>query len=177
MVMAEDARSTGRARSRTLVPTTTGQVVALGAFAWSLAFGLVSLYWAAGGTIGESTLSASIRELAERRDPGFVATLWITGVAKIAGGLLPVALAFGWWPRIPRRLLVVLCGLGGILLLLYGIGDMVRSIMILLDIGRSGARDEVRTAWWYLALWGPIWVIGGALYGATALMCGKERSS
>lgn len=175
--MAEDARSTGRAQSRSFAPETTGQVVALGAFVWSLAFGLVSLYWAAGGTIGKSTLSASIRELAERRDPGFVATLWLTGVAKIAGGVLPVALAFDRWPRIPRRLLVLLCGLGGILLMLYGIGDMVRSLLILLDIGRSGARDDVRTAWWYLALWGPVWVIGGALYGATALMCRTERSS
>lgn len=175
--MAEDARSTGRAQPRSFAPETTGQVIALGAFVWSLTFGLVSLYWAAGGTISESTLSASIRELAERRDPGFVATLWFTGVAKIAGGVLPVALAFDWWLRIPRRLLVILCGLGGFLLTLYGIGGMVRSLLILLDIVRSGARGEVRTAWWYLALWGPVWVIGGALYGTTALMCRKERSS
>jgi len=154
-----------------------GQRVAIGAFVWSVAFGLVSFYWAAGGTIGETTLARSIRDLADERDPGFVATVWITGVAKILGGLLPIAVAFGWWRRVPRRLLVVLCGVGGILLMLYGIGDMVRSTLILLDIGRSGEPDEVTTARWYLALWGPVWAIGGALYGATALMCRKERSS
>lgn len=146
-----------------------GQRAALAAFGWSLAFGLLNVYWAAGGTIGESTLSASIRELAERADPAFVATVWISGVAKIMGGLLPLALGFGWGPRIPRRWLRILCGLGGVLLTLYGLGDMARSALILLDIWRSGAVDEVRTAWWYLCLWGPVWVAGGVLYGATAL--------
>jgi len=147
-----------------------GRRFAVGAFAWSLAFGLVSVYWAAGGTIGESTLAKSIRDLAEERKPAFVATLWITGAAKILGGLLPLSLGFTWWRRIPRRLLVALCGVGGVLLMLYGIADMVRSILILLDIGRSGEPSEVRTAWWYFGLWGPVWVVGGALYLATGLI-------
>ena len=100
-----------------------------------------------------------------------MATVWITGVAKILGGFLPLALAFGWWSRVPRRVLVVLCGLGGVLLTLYGLGDMARSALILAGIGRAGAEDEIRTAWWYLGLWGPVWVIGGILFGATAIMC------
>ena len=151
------------------------RVVALGAFAWSLAFGLLSFYWAAGGTTGESTLSRSIRALAEQRDPAFVATVWITGIGKILGGLLPLALAFGWWRRIPRRLLEWSCILGGLLLTLYGIGDMVRSALILLDNGRSGAGDEIRTAWWYLALWGPVWVAGGMLFLVTGLVCRRSK--
>lgn len=150
---------------------TRGQRAAVGAFAWSLAFGLLSLYWAGGSTIGGSTLSASIRDLAEKRDPGFVATVWLTGVAKILGGFLPLALAFGRWRRTLRQLLVWSCIVGGVLLVLYGLGDMVRSALILAGIGRAGAEDEIRTAWWYLVLWGPVWVIGGILFGATAIMC------
>lgn len=144
--------------------------MAIGAFAWSLAFGLLSFSWAAGGTFGASTLSASIRELATERDPAIVATVWISGIAKLLGGLLPLALGFGWWRHIPRRWLRTLCGLGGVLLILYGLGDMARSGLILLDIWRSGAPGEVRTAWWYLCLWGPVWMIGGVLYGATTLL-------
>lgn len=152
-----------------------GHVAAITAFAWSLAFGLLNVYWAAGGTFGASTLSASIRDLAKEADPAFVATVWISGVAKIIGGLPPLALAFGWWRRFPRRWLRNLCGLGGVLLTLYGLGDMVRSGLILLGLWRSGAVDEVRTAWWYLCLWGPVWVAGGALYAVTALLNGGSR--
>lgn len=159
-------------QGRTTRPT--AHVVAVAAFAWSLAFGLLNVFWAVGGTFGASTLSASIRELAMEAEPVFVATVWISGVGKIVGGLLPLALAFGWWRRIPRRWLRNLCGLGGVLLTLYGLGDMVRSALILLDIWRSGVVDEVRTAWWYLFFWGPVWFTGGALYGATALLNGSS---
>jgi len=56
---------------------------------------VLNVYWATGRTFGASTLSASIRQLAEEDDPAFVATVWISGVGKIVGDLLPLALAFG----------------------------------------------------------------------------------
>ncbi len=155
----------------------TGQVVAITAFAWSLAFGVLNVYWATGGTFGVSTLSASIRQIAKEADPAFVATVWIGGVGKMVGGLLTLALAFGWRRRFPRRWLRNLCGLGGVLLTLHGLCDMVRSGLILLDLWRSGSEDKVRTAWWYLCLWSPVWVAGGAHYGATALLNGGLGSN
>ncbi len=141
---------------------------AIAAFAWGLLFGLVSFYWAAGGTIGQETLSRSIQELAERGEPAFVATVWITGVAKVLGGLIPLALASGWWQRLPRHLLATLCGAVGVLLVLYGLGDMIRSALHIngaIDVEAPVDREIAR---WYLWLWGPVWVIDGACFLATA---------
>ena len=55
------------------------------AFAWALLFAALTFYWAAGGTAGVHTLSKSIREPALRREGGFVAILWATGVLPGGG--------------------------------------------------------------------------------------------
>lgn len=154
--------------------TTSLHRAALAAFFWALLFGLVSFSWAAGGALGANTLSRSIQALAERRDPAFVATVWITGVAKVLGGLLPLALAFGWWSVVPRRLLEILCWVGGVLLVLYGLGDVIRAVLVItgaIDVPQPEDRDIAR---WYLWLWGPVWIIGGICYLATAWMYRKS---
>lgn len=150
---------------------------AIAAFAWALVFGLVSMYWAAGGTIGESTLSRSIQDMAERREPAFVATLWGTAAAKVLGGLLPLALAFGWWRGVPRRLLLILCWVGGVLLVLYGLGDMIRATLVIggaIEVESPVDRDIAR---WYLLLWGPVWVAGGVCFLTTAWHYRRSRAS
>lgn len=152
------------------------RLAAIAAFIWALLFGLVSFYWGAGGTIGGNTLSRSIQDLAERREPGFVATVWITGVAKVLGGLLPLALAFGWWRRFPRGALSILCWVGGVLLVLYGLGDVIRAVLVItgaLDVPHPEDRDITR---WYLWLWGPVWIVGGICYLATAWSYGRSRA-
>ncbi len=92
----------------------------------------------------------------------------MTGVAKVLGGLIPLALASGWWQRLPRQLLATLCGAAGVLLVLYGLGDMIRSALVIngtIDVGAPVDREIAR---WYLWLWGPVWIIGGACFVATA---------
>lgn len=156
--------------------TRSARRAAIAAFVWALLFGLVSFYWAAGGTIGGNTLSRSIQVLAERRQPALVATVWITGVVKILGGLIPPALAFGWWRTVPRRLLEILCWVGGVLLVLYGLGDVIRAVLIItgaIDVTAPADRDIPR---WYLWLWGPVWIIGGICFLATAWAYGQSRS-
>jgi len=150
---------------------------AIAAFAWALLFGLVSMYWAAGGTIGESTLSRSIQDMAERREPAFVVTLWGTGIAKVIGGLVPMALAFGWWRNIPRGLLHILCWAGGVLLLLYGQGDMLRATLVIggaIEVESPVDRDIARS---YLLLWRPVWLTSGIGFLATARHYRRSRAS
>lgn len=166
-----DGTDTAHARATT-EPVRLMRRAAIAAFAWGVLFGLVSFYWAAGGTIGMRTLSRSIQEMAERREPSFVATVWLTGVAKIVGGTIPLALAFGAWRRVTRRLLSLLCWAGGALLgallVLYGLGDMIRAALVLgsvIAVDTEADRNIVR---WYLFLWGPVWVIGGVCFLLTA---------
>ncbi|MEJ7901702.1 MAG: DUF3995 domain-containing protein, partial [Thermomicrobiales bacterium] len=131
------------------------------AFLWSLAFGLLSAYWALGGMVGADQLSPALREQAERRETGFVAILWVTAGVRLVGGFVPLALAFELWLTMPRRFVSILTWLGGVLLTLYGIGDIVSG-----TIRASVGNDD--GAIWYATLWGPIWLAGGLLYLGTA---------
>ncbi|WP_306060204.1 hypothetical protein [Natronococcus wangiae] len=58
--------------------------------------------------MGLDTLSPTIQALARERDPEFVASMWITGVLKIGGGMLALLLVrpLGEW--VPRRLVLVM---------------------------------------------------------------------
>lgn len=133
----------------------------MAAFLWAVAFGLVSAYWALGGMQGAEQLSPSLREQAERRETGFVVTLWITAGAKLVGGLVPLTLAFELWSTLPRRFVSLLTWLGGALLTLYGLGDIASGAIR----ATTGSDDG---AIWYAILWGPIWLTGGILFLGTA---------
>jgi Protein of unknown function (DUF3995) len=65
---------------------------ALAAAAWCVAFGVLSLYWVAGGTLGVDQLAVSLQERADDRETGFVAILAATGVAKLMGAIVPFGL-------------------------------------------------------------------------------------
>jgi hypothetical protein len=68
----------------------TYQAWGLAAAAWCLAFGVLSLYWAAGGTLGVNQLAVSLQERADERETGFVAIVAATGIAKLLGGIVPL---------------------------------------------------------------------------------------
>jgi hypothetical protein len=131
------------------------------AFTWALLFALLSFYWAGGGSLGIDQLSSRLREEAGKRNPGFVAVVWLSGVMKLIDGLFPLALAFGLGMKIPRRLLATLTWLGGVFLTVYGCGDLVGGTI-------RGPEDNSQNVFWYAVLWGPIWLIGGMLFLATA---------
>lgn len=56
---------------------------------WGFVSAVPSFYWAMGGLAGAaSTISPSLVKLAQDRNPGFVAVLWLTGVLKVVGGVV-----------------------------------------------------------------------------------------
>src|SRR5262245_13179452 len=61
------------------------RVWGLAAAAWCVAFGLLSLYWAAGGTLGVDQLAVSLQERADEREAGFVADRRRHGDRKAPG--------------------------------------------------------------------------------------------
>jgi hypothetical protein len=137
------------------------RVWALSAAAWCVAFGALSLYWAAGGTLGVDQLAVSLQERADERETGVVVLVAATGIAKLAGAIVPLWLVFGPASRSGRKLLLLLCSVGGALLVLYGLTDVVTG-----SIG--AARGTMENAIWYAALWGPTWLLGGLLFLMTA---------
>jgi hypothetical protein len=126
-----------------------------------VAFGILSLYWAAGGTLGVDQLAVSLQERADERETGFVAIVAATGIAKLLGGIVPLWLAFRPSSRTVRNVLLSLCWAGGALLALYGLSDVV--------VGSIRAvQGTMENAIWYAVLWGPTWLLGGVLFLMTA---------
>lgn len=146
---------------------------ALAAALWAVAFGLLSLSWAAGGELGISTLAHTIQESARADDPAMRRTTALTGVLKIAAGLLAL------WTLRPvggRRLrLVGLSLLWGCAILfglygLLGLGEKLLMGFGALDVP-AGLGDDV--VWWYVVLWEPVWILGGVLFFMTAWTFGR----
>ena len=125
----------------------------------------MSFYWAAGGLIGVETLGEGMKELALSRDPELLALTWITGVLKLIGGLVALALVQPWGRRIPRRLLLIAGGGGGLLTLLNGVGNLIQHSLIL--AGQLPIPDLLRSMTavrWHLFFWDPYWIVGGVLF-------------
>jgi hypothetical protein len=140
---------------------------AYAACAWSLVFAAMSFYWAVGGRAGIATQGPTIRDLAEAREPWFVAVLWITGVLKVVGALL--ALARPTARRILRRPLLVLGWGAGVGMVLYGgVPLVVGGLALARVIGGTEPVDRPGL-WWHVLLWDPWWMLGGSLFAAAAL--------
>jgi Protein of unknown function (DUF3995) len=133
-----------------------------------VAFGILSLYWAAGGTFGVDQLSVSLQQRADERETGFVAIVAATGIAKVLGAIVPLWLVLRPPSRTPRKALLLLCWAGGVLLALYGLTDIVSGSI-------RAARGTMENAIWYAVLWGPTWLLGGLLFLMTARAFRSER--
>lgn len=138
------------------------------AFVWSLVFGLISLYWAAGGTIGISTLAQTIQDAARNEDAAMLILTAFTGVLKIGAGLVALATIQHWGRRIPQRwLLVLVWGVGGVYTL-HGVANFIDKVLMatgLRSIPDAMGDDAVI---WYLVVWEPFWILGGVLFLLTA---------
>src|SRR5690348_17706631 len=84
---------------------------AYAACAWALLFALMSFYWALGGELGLNTLGSGIQALAH--DPGFIALVWLTGVAKVIGGYFALTLVRPWLLWLPPIWKFILAFVGG----------------------------------------------------------------
>ncbi|MFI1584274.1 DUF3995 domain-containing protein [Embleya sp. NPDC020630] len=145
-------------------PAWPGRAVA----AWGVLFALPSFYWALGGLSGASTAVApALVELARERDPGFVAVLWVTGVLKLVGAALGLALIHlrGGGRRRDRVLQFLAWG-AVFLLAWHGMEFVVHGVLVEADV--ISVDPDLRTVRrWYTYLWGP-WFLAGGLGFALA---------
>jgi Protein of unknown function (DUF3995) len=129
---------------------------------WSFVFAALSCYWAAGGTLGLHTLSTQIT--GRTNDPGFIALVWGTALAKVVAGVLALALVQRWGRRLDHRLLLIAGWATGVALTAYGALGLVQAVLALagvVDPPAGADRDVLR---WYAFLWEPYWLLGGVLF-------------
>ncbi|MFE9423064.1 DUF3995 domain-containing protein [Kitasatospora sp. NPDC006697] len=133
--------------------------------AWGLSFAVPSFVRALGGTAGaSSTVAPALVEAAQRHDPGIIAALWATGVLKVVGALLGLALARRRpWPQRGESALRFLAWGAGVLLVWHGLLFIAHGVLV--ATGALTIADDLRTvSRWYTFLWGPWFVLGGVCF-------------
>lgn len=147
--------------------------IAYAAATWWAAFAAVSFYWAAGGTVGLSTLGDGTESLAAAREPWFVALVAATGAAKLVPVVLALSLGRTRSDRTSLRARLAAVGAIGVLSLLYGGVGLVLKLLVLADLLDAG-RPETRGFWGHLLIWDPVWIVGGVLLCATAVFAYRD---
>ncbi|WP_267802033.1 DUF3995 domain-containing protein [Streptomyces sp. H27-H5] len=135
--------------------------------AWGFLFAVPSFVWALGGTFGvQATVAPPLVRLAHDRVTWFLAVLWVTGFLKLFGVLVGIGLTRrrGKW----TGRLMVLCGGGAtVLLVWHGCQFVIHGVLV--ETGaRAVAPDLVGLTRWYLYLWGPWFIAGGLAFAAAA---------
>ena len=97
-----------------------GTVAAYAAAIVAFAYALVSLYWAVGGHGLVSTVGGHVEQFARHGGALPVLVALAAAVAKVAGGLLALALVRPWGRVVPRGWLLLSSAGGSALLLVYG---------------------------------------------------------
>ena len=139
----------------------------LAAFAWGLLFAGISFYWGLGGTLGLDTIGGELERLGRSRDPAIIAAVWVTGVMKVAGAVLALALVEPWGRRLPRPLLLLLGWGAAAVLTLYG-GTLVASeALVASGLVRLHAVDW-KPLLWHLYLWDMSFLVWGILFALAA---------
>jgi Protein of unknown function (DUF3995) len=138
------------------------------AFAWGLIFALISFYWGCGGTIGLSTVGGTIERLAREHSAGIFVAVWVTGLLKLVGAVLALALVRPWGSKLPRRLVALLSWTAAVLLTLYG-GTLVAADA-LAATGAIKPRTPIARVplLWHLWVWDMSFLIWGLLFASAA---------
>jgi len=140
-----------------------GDPAAGAAAVWALAFAAASAYWALGGSAGTGTLARDLAAQADTREPGFVALLWVAAVAKALLALPALALRLRLGARTRRRVVIAATVLGAGLVL-YGAAGFADFALMAAGARPVPAGVGEPAVFWYLVLWEPVWMLGGALF-------------
>jgi len=145
------------------------------AFAWGLLFAGVSFYWGAGGTAGLDTLGGSLVQMARAREPAVIAAVWVTGLLKLAGAMLALALVGAWGPRLPRLPVAVLGWGAAAVLTLYGGVLVTAEALVAGGLVRPASPVDWKALYWHLYLWDLSFLVWGILFGLAAWRYTSQR--
>jgi len=142
--------------------------IAYAASAWAFAFAGITFYWAAGGTVGASTVGNEVTGIAASNWAFFSLVLWADSISKVLLGLLALALAQSWGRLFPGRFLLLCSGVLGFAMAAYAFVQLAvtGTSALLMKAGIMGISSSVD---WtgiigHLVIWDPYWLLGGILF-------------
>ncbi|WP_448625236.1 DUF3995 domain-containing protein [Geodermatophilus sp. URMC 64] len=131
------------------------------AAALAFAYAAVSAYWTAGGTALLDTVGGGLERLARGGGAAGVVLGLVTVLAKLAGGVLALALVRPFGARVPALLLARTALAVGVALALYGAAQMLLGGLAL--TGLLGEPADPRALRWHVLLWDPWFLLWGLL--------------
>ena len=161
----------GRTRAesrRSAAPTATGRraagtVTAYAAAVVAFAYALVSLYWAVGGRRLVSTVGGYVEQFARQGGAVPVLVALAAAAAKVAVGLLALALVRPWGRVIPRRWLLAGSTAASVLLVGYGgLNVLVGALVLSGVIHPDGSVDRTALRW-HVGVWDLWFLVWGIL--------------
>jgi hypothetical protein len=152
-----------RAGSRESGCPAAGVVAAYAAAVVAFGYALVSLYWAAGGRALLSTVGGYVEHLTDQGGAAPVIVALAVVLAKVAGGMLALALVRPWGQAVPRRWLLAGSAAVSLLLVAYGgINVLAGSLVLSGAIHPAGIVDRTALRW-HVGLWDLWFLVWGIL--------------
>jgi hypothetical protein len=145
-----------------------GTVAAYAAAIVALVYALVSLYWAVGGHALAGTVGGYVEQFARRGGAIAVLIALAATAAKVAGGLLALALVRPWGRVVPRGWLLTGSAGASVLLVVYGGLNVLAGALVLLDVIHPGGRVDRTALRWHVGVWDLWFLLWGILLALAA---------
>jgi len=156
---ADNGPSTSAASGWSAVGTGTAYAAAIVAFAYAL----MSLYWALGGHALVSTIGGYVEQFARRGGVLPVLVALAATLAKVAGGLLALALVRPWGRAVPRRWLLTGSAGASVLLVGYGGVNVLLGALVLSGVIHPAGSVDRMALRWHVAVWDLWFLVWGIL--------------
>ena len=142
---------------------TAGTVAAYAAAVVAFAYALVSLYWAVGGHRLVSTVGGYVAHFARQGGAVPVVLALAATAAKVAGGLLALALVRPWGRVIPRRWLLAGATAASVLLVGYGGLSVLLGALVLSGVIHPAGGVDRTALRWHVGVWDLWFLVWGIL--------------
>ena len=159
---------TGGESRRSAAPGAAGRrnagiVAAYAAAVVAFAYALVSLYWAVGGRRLVSTVGGYVEQFARQGGAIPVLVALAAAAAKVAGGLLALALVRPWGRVTPRRWLLAGATAASVLLVGYGGLNVLVGALVLGGAIHPGGSVDRAALRWHVGVWDLWFLVWGIL--------------
>jgi hypothetical protein len=146
-----------------------GAAAAYAAAIIAFGYALVSLYWAVGGHGLVSTVGGYVEQFARRGGAVPVLVALAATVAKVAGGLLALALVRPWGRVVPRRWLLLGSAGASVLLVVYGGLNVLAGALVLSGVIHPAGSVDRTALRWHVGVWDLWFLVWGNVLALAAI--------